>query len=48
MIIFISHRPHSLQKVADEICILDGGKIILSGNHENLMQTRNFYSDFFS
>lgn len=46
IILFISHRLHSLPKIADEICILENGKIEFSGNHTELLQLSNFYSDF--
>ncbi len=45
-IIFISHRLHSLPKIADTIYVLEKGTIAFSGTHGQLMQTENFYSDF--
>ena len=45
--LFISHRLHSLQHFADRICILENGTVRHSGTHNHLMQTQNFYSDFF-
>jgi len=45
--LFISHRLHSLQHFADRICILENGTVKHSGTHNQLMQTQNFYSDFF-
>ena len=45
--LFISHRLHSLQHFADRICILENGTVSHSGTHNLLMQTQNFYSDFF-
>ncbi len=45
-IIFISHRLHSLPKIADYIYVLENGDITYFGNHSKLMETRNFYSDF--
>ena len=45
--LFISHRLHSLQHFADRICILENGTISHSDTHNLLMQTQNFYSDFF-
>lgn len=47
LVLFISHRLHSLPNIADEICILENGIITFSGNHQTLMQTPNFYSNFF-
>ncbi len=45
-VIFISHRLHTLKNMADRIYILENGEIISKGNHESLLQTSNFYSDF--
>ncbi len=48
LVLFISHRLHSLQNIADEICLLESGRITLSGSHSELIQTSNFYSDFWN
>lgn len=45
-IIFISHRLHSLPKIADRIYVLENGMISNEGSHDNLMQSTNFYSEF--
>ncbi|MBB3123343.1 ATP-binding cassette subfamily B protein [Mesoflavibacter sabulilitoris] len=45
-IVFISHRLHSLPKIADRIYVLENGNISDFGNHERLMESQNFYSDF--
>ncbi len=45
-IVFISHRLHSLQKIADKIAIIENGVISHSGTHEELMQSENFYSAY--
>lgn len=45
-IIFISHRLHSLPKIADRIYVLENGVISNFGTHHKLMETTNFYSDF--
>ncbi|WP_158838329.1 peptidase domain-containing ABC transporter [Polaribacter sp. L3A8] len=45
-IIFISHRLHSLPQIADTIYVLENGVISNFGNHNQLMETTNFYSDF--
>jgi len=47
-IIFISHRLHSLPKIADQIYVLENGIISNFGNHEKLMETKNFYSEFWT
>ena len=46
IIIFISHRIYSLPKIADRIYVLKNGMISDFGNHETLMGTKNFYSEF--
>lgn len=47
-IIFISHRLHSLPKIADHIYVLENGIISDFGNHEKLMESKNFYSEFWN
>ncbi len=47
-IIFISHRLHSLPKIADRIYVLENGIISGFGNHEKLMESKNFYSEFWT
>ena len=46
IILFISHRLHTLKQFADTIYVLRDGIISNSGNHEELMQSDNFYSDY--
>lgn len=45
-IIFISHRLHSLPKIANRIYVLENGIISNFGTHDELMKTNNFYSLF--
>jgi ATP-binding cassette subfamily B protein len=45
-IFFISHRLNTLKKMADTIYVLENGTLSITGNHEKLMQTTNFYSDY--
>jgi ATP-binding cassette, subfamily C, bacteriocin exporter len=45
-IIFISHRLHSLKHIADRIYIIERGETKLFGSHKHLMQSSNFYSDY--
>ena len=47
-IIFISHRLHSLPQIADKIHVLENGVISNFGTHEKLMESNNFYSDFWT
>jgi ATP-binding cassette subfamily B protein len=46
-ILFISHRLNTLKHNADTIYILENKTIISKGTHNNLMQSENFYSDYF-
>lgn len=45
-IFFISHRLQALKNISDMIYILEEGIVKEFGNHEKLMQTENFYSEF--
>ncbi len=45
-IIFISHRLHSLRYIADKIYIIEQGKTKVYGTHSQLLETSNFYSDY--
>jgi ATP-binding cassette subfamily B protein len=47
-IIFISHRLHSLPKIADRIYVLENGITSDFGTHKELMKSKNFYSDFWN
>ncbi len=47
-IIFISHRLHSLPKIADRIYVLEDGIISDFGKHKKLMESKNFYSEFWT
>ena len=47
-IIFISHRLHSLPKIADRIYVLENGIISDFGSHKKLMESNNFYSEFWN
>ncbi|KAB1159653.1 peptidase domain-containing ABC transporter [Tenacibaculum aiptasiae] len=45
-VLFISHRLDVLKKYADVIYVLEKGKIVAKGNHNKLIETSNFYSDY--
>ncbi len=45
-IFFISHRLNMLKNSADTIYILENKTISASGNHQKLMETHNFYSEY--
>lgn len=47
-IVFISHRLHALPKIADRIYVLENGIITDFGNHDKLMESKNFYSGFWT
>ncbi len=47
-VLFISHRFHTLKNTADRIYVLENGTITSAGNHDNLLKTSNFYSDFWT
>jgi ATP-binding cassette subfamily B protein len=45
-VLFISHRLHTLKNFADRIYVLENGVITNTGNHQKLLETSNFYSDY--
>ena len=45
-IITISHRLHNLKHFATRIYVLEDGVIKNHGNHQELLENKNFYSDF--
>ena len=45
-IFFISHRLNALKNIADIIYVLDNKTITHFGSHNELMQSDNFYSDY--
>jgi ATP-binding cassette, subfamily C, bacteriocin exporter len=45
-IFFISHRLNTLKSIADEIYVLEDKTITHWGSHEQLLQTTNFYSEY--
>lgn len=47
-IFFISHRLNALKKIADIIYVLNDKTITHVGNHDELMKTTNFYSDYWT
>ena len=46
-ILFISHRLNTLKNIADTIYVLENKAISICGNHQELLNTSNFYSDYF-
>ncbi len=47
-IIFITHRLHVLKSFCDRIYILDNGKVVESGTHDYLLQSKNLYSQYWN
>lgn len=45
-VLFISHRLHTLKDPADRIYVLEKGTVTSMGNHHQLLESSNFYSDF--
>uniref|UniRef100_S0DGC4 Putative ATPbinding transport protein n=1 Tax=termite gut metagenome TaxID=433724 RepID=S0DGC4_9ZZZZ len=46
IVVFVTHRLQTARKIADFIYIIKNGSIETSGTHEQLMKTRNFYSEY--
>lgn len=47
-IIFITHRLHVLKSFCDRIYILENGAISNYGNHGQLLETKNLYSNYWN
>ena len=45
-VLFISHRLETLKKYADTIYVLENGETKTQGTHQQLLETTNFYSDY--
>lgn len=45
-ILYISHRLNTLKDLADNIYVLENQTTFVSGSHYELLQTSNFYSDY--
>ena len=47
-VIFISHRIHLLKSISDRTYVLENGSVVAAGTHEELMDTANLYSDYWT
>ncbi len=47
-IIFVTHRLHILRTLCARIYLLADGNIVNFGTHDNLMKTRNLYSEYWN
>ena len=45
-VIFISHRLHILKNISDRIYVLEDGKVKAEGNHIELLESDNIYSEY--
>lgn len=46
IIIFITHRIETAKRIGDNIVVMENGHIATQGSHEQLMQSENFYSEY--
>lgn len=46
IIIFVTHRLHTAKLISDNIVVMGNGKVECQGTHSQLMETDNFYSQF--
>jgi ATP-binding cassette, subfamily C, bacteriocin exporter len=46
-VFYISHRLHVLREIADRIYVIENGSVQISGTHDELMKSSNFYSNYF-
>lgn len=46
IVVFITHRLETAKLLSDRIVVMENGKIAATGTHDSLMQTDNFYSEY--
>ncbi len=47
-VMFISHRLHILRDISDRIYVLENGCVVAEGQHSDILQSENLYSDFWN
>lgn len=48
IVVFVTHRLETAKRIGDRIYVIDSGRIQVSGAHNELMQTQNFYSEYWA
>lgn len=48
IIIFITHRLETARFLSDNIVVIEKGAVAAQGNHDELMKSDNFYSDYWN
>lgn len=46
IVVFITHRLETARLLSDHIVVMENGRITAAGTHESLMNTENFYSEY--
>ena len=46
IVIFVTHRLETARLLSDKIVVMEDGKVSAQGTHEELMQSSNFYSEY--
>lgn len=48
IVVFVTHRLETAKRIGDLIYVIDRGRIQASGTHAELMQSQNFYSEYWN
>lgn len=46
IIVFVTHRLETARLLSDRIVVMEDGRVTASGTHDSLMQSDNFYSEY--
>ncbi len=46
IIIFVTHRLETVRTIADNIVVMESGRVMAQGSHSELMESDNFYSGY--